>query len=273
MNTEIKKTFWFNLLLVFAVAVVLYILFFISLGFITRHGKEVKVPNVTKRTLAEAQKTLEDMDFEVVVDSAYEPKQKPFVVLSQIPDINSVVKKGRTVFLTINKKDPPSTPMPNLVGLSFRSAEMILKNNKLALGDTSYKPDIAKGAILEQLYKGITIRPGQLVPQGSRISLVIGDGLTNVAISVPDVLGYVYPEAMEYLSGSGLQPILVWEGTITDSAMAMVYKQEPRPINELDAPNRIKEGDMVTIFLKQQVSPEELEANRRSAMPPPAPAP
>lgn len=267
MKEEIKRSFKFNLLVVLAVATGLYILFFISLGFITRHGKEVKIPNVTKQNITQAEKTLKDMGFEVLVDSAYEPKQKPFVVLAQIPDINAVVKKGRTIFLTVNMKDAPATPMPNLVGLSFRSADMLLKNNKLVLGDTTYKPDIAKGAILEQLYKGRTVRPGDMVPQGSRISLVIGDGLSNTQVNMPDLIGNAYEEAIAVLSGTGLQFYAIWEGQITDSATAVVYNQNPKPINELGAPNRIKEGDMVDIYIKQEATSEEMDANRKASMP------
>jgi beta-lactam-binding protein with PASTA domain len=267
MNEKIRQSFWFNLLLVLGLATVLYIIFFISLGWITRHGKEVKVPNVTKKAVNQAKEALEDMGFEVLIDSAYEPKQKPFIVLSQIPDIGSVVKKGRTVFITVNKKDPPSIPMPNLVGLSYRSAEMMLKNNKLVLGDTSYVPDIAKGAILKQLFRGLEVRPGQMVPQGSRINLVIGEGLGNIQVPMPDVIGQAYLEAINVLAGTGLQYYVIWEGPISDSATAIVYNQNPKPLNELGESNRIKEGDIVDIYIKQNASFEEMEANRKAAMP------
>jgi beta-lactam-binding protein with PASTA domain len=276
MEALLKKSLAVNALVVLGISIVLYILFFLSLGPLTRHGSEIKIPNVTNQNIQNAKKTLEDMGFEVLVDSAYEPKQKAYAVLAQMPEVGATVKRGRTVFITINKKEPPMTPMPNIVGLSYRSAEMILKNNKLYIGDTTYKPDIAKGAILEQLYKGLTVRPGQLVPQGSRISLVIGDGLSNTSINMPDVIGNVYPEAIAVLAGTGLQYYAIFEGTITDSSSAIVYKQLPTPLNELREPYRIKEGDMVEIYIRQTATQEELEGNRVSAMPvdpPPAPTP
>lgn len=267
LSEERRKSFRFNLLIVILLCAVCYILFFASLGVITRHGQEIKVPDVTNRDVQVAIKLLEKMDFEVDVDSAYDPKKKPFLVLSQIPDINAVVKKGRTIFLTINKAEPPLTPMPNLLNLSFRSAEMILKSHKLTLGDTTYRPDIAKGAILEQMYKGQAIRPGQMVPQGSKIDLVIGDGLGNTEFNVPDVIGMGYEEALTILNGTGLHVTPIWEGEITDSVSATVFDQSPKPINELMAPNRIKEGDIVDIFIKQEATVEELENNRNPAAP------
>lgn len=244
-----------------------YVLFFASLRFLTRHGSEVTVPNVIGRDVKMATNQLEKLNFEVDIDSAYDPTLRPYVVLSQMPDTNSVVKKGRTIFLTINKAQAPLTPMPNLLNLSYRSAEMILKSNKLVLGDTSFRPDIAKGAILEQLYLGVAIRPGQMLPQGSRIDLVIGDGLGNTEFNVPDVTGMGYDEAIATLSGNGLNYSTIWEGTITDSATAIIYDQSPRAVNELSAPNRIKEGDIIDIRIKQNPVPEEFGGNKTPETP------
>ncbi len=265
IKEELRNSFKFNLAVVVLLCAVLYILFFSSLSVITRHGAETKVPSVVDRDVKMAVNTLEALGFDVDIDSAYDPKKKAYIVLSQMPEVNSIVKSGRTVFLTINKAMPPLTPMPNLQNLSFRSAEMILKSNKLILGDTTYRPDIAKGAILEQLYKGQQIRPGMMIPQGSRIDLVIGDGLGNTEFNVPDVVGMTYGEAVSMLGGNGLTITSIWEGDITDSTMAVVYDQSPRAHNELNAPNRIKEGDVVDIRIKQNPSPEELQHNKTPA--------
>lgn len=262
IKEETKRSFRFNLLVVFLLCALLYILFFASLSFITRHGAEAKVPLVINRDVRMAVAELERLGFEVDVDSAYDPAHKAYTVLSQIPEVNSVVKTGRTIFITVNKAEPPLTPMPNLQNLSFRSAEMILKSNNLILGDTTYRPDIAKGAILEQLYKGQPIRPGTMLPQGSRIDLVIGDGLSSVQMNVPEVVGLTYNEANAMLSGSGLTITALWEGEITDSANAVIFSQTPTALNELGAPNRIKQGDLVDIRIKQNPTPEELERNK-----------
>ena len=265
IREDIRKSFRFNLLVVVLLCIVLYMLFFLSLSFITRHGAEAKVPLVTGKSIGAAIDVLEKMGFEVDVDSGYDPKLKPFVVLNQIPEVNASVKTGRTIFITVNKANPPLTPMPNLQNLSFRSAEMILKSNKLILGDTTYRPDIAKGAILEQLYNGQLIRPGVMIPQGSRIDLVIGDGLGNTQFNVPDVIGMTYEEAAAVLNGTGLTITAIWEGAITDSALAIVYDQSPKPKNELATPNRIREGDIIDVRIKQTATPEELENNRNPA--------
>jgi beta-lactam-binding protein with PASTA domain len=156
--------------------------------------------------------------------------------------------------------------MPNLIGMSYRSAEMLLKNNKLVLGDTSYKPDIANGAVLSQLYKGAEIRPGQMIPQGSKVDLVLGDGLGNTQFNVPDVIGMTVDEGISMINGTGLQYTAVWDPSgITDSGTAIIYNQTPKPKNELNVFNRIKAGDVMDIFIKQNPTTEEMESNRSAS--------
>jgi beta-lactam-binding protein with PASTA domain len=182
-----------------------------------------------------------------------------------MPDTGSSVKTGRTIFLTINKAEPPLTPMPKLTDLSFRSAIRILESARLIMGDTIHKPDFAKGAVLEQRYKGKPITAGDMIPQGSRIDLVVGDGLNNVEMDVPDVIGSTADEGITILNGAGLSPIIIWDGIITDSSSAFIYKETPAPYNELEVPNRIKEGDVIDIRIKQNPTNQELEDNRKPA--------
>ena len=265
MYQRLRKSFLFNLLAVLAVCWALYAVFFASLGLLTRHSSEVKVPNVTGKQLKSARTALERMGFEVDVDSSYDPTKKPYSILVQIPTMNSIVKEGRTIFLTVNKAEAPLTSMPKLTDLSYRSAVLILKSSRLIMGDTFHRPDYAKGAVLDQLYKGRPIKPGDMLPQGSKIDLVVGDGFGNVEMNVPDVIGMTAEEGMAIINGNGLTPTTIWDGVIDDSASAIIYFQTPAPYNELDEPNRIKEGDIVDLRIKQSPGNDELEGNRRPA--------
>jgi len=264
MSENWRKSFWFHALIVLLLCTVLYISFFTSLRYITHHAEEVAIPKVIGKDIRSAISTLQSMTFEVLVDSTYEPKYAAFTVLKQMPDSGAMVKKDRTVFITVNKAIPPQTPMPDLAGsgMSFRSAEMMLRNNKLLLGDTTHKPYIAKDAVMQQFYKGREIKAGEMIPMGSKISLVIGDGLGITQFNVPDVIGMSTMEATALLSGNGLSYTVITDGAITDTPSAVIYDQTPKPKNELLAPNRIKAGDIVDLRVKQNPSPEELERNR-----------
>jgi beta-lactam-binding protein with PASTA domain len=257
-STGFKNSFRMNALAIIGLCIVLYFLFFAMLGFITGHGAQLKVPNIVGKTLKAGESQLKTIGFDIQIDSAYDPSKKALTILGQEPEVGEIVKPGRTIFLTVNKAEPPKTPMPNLNGLSLRSAIMILNSSKLELGDTTYRPDIAQGAVLDQLFNGSIIRPGQMIPQGSKISLVLGDGLGNTVFDVPDIVGLSYAEAVAMLSANNLLFTAVASDEITDTASAIVYMQVPSALNELGTANRLREGDELGFYFKQNATQEDL---------------
>ena len=261
MNQNFKGSFLFNLLIVLGLCSVLYICFFASLHWFTKHGQEQTIPNLHGKDMATAVSMLKNLHFEVNVDSTYEPAEKPLMVLKQVPDTGSIVKQGRTVFLTVNMLTPPTIPMPNLVNLSLRSAEMLLRNNKLLLGDTIYKPDIASGAVLEQRFNKQAIKPGEMILQGSKISLVIGNGLGNQDYDVPDVTGMTIDEAGTILNQYNQQLLITVAdqlSQISDTSLATIVDQRPRALNDKGEPNRIKNGDIIDLSILQHPTPDQI---------------
>jgi beta-lactam-binding protein with PASTA domain len=258
-----RSSLWFNILLMIGVAVLLYFFVFSSLSFITQHGAEINVPSVTGRPLNTALDVLKKAGFDIEIDSSYEAGRKPLEILMQQPLPGSVVKQNRTIYLTVNKAEPPAARMPNLINLSFRSASIILKSHRLVLGDTIFRPDIAAGAVLEQLYNGRPVAAGTSLPQGSRITLVVGNGLGETEFNVPDVIGMTFNEGRALLMGNGLNFVPVFEGSISDSGSAIIYNQVPSPFNEGGVPNQKRQGDYVDLFIKMDPTSEEMESNRR----------
>ena len=264
MSRNLKKSFLFHLGIVIVLCAVLYTSFFATLHWVTKHGEEIQIPDVRGKNVNAAVAKLKGMHFEVYVDSIYDPALKPLSVLKQVPDTGSSVKQGRTVFLTVNMLTPPHIPMPNLVNLSFRSAEMLLRNNKLLLGDTTFVPDIAAGAIKKQLYKGDEIRAGEMISQGSKISLVIGNGLGNTEFDMPEVTGMTVDEALAVLNQYNLQLIIVpydQMSAITDTTTAVVVNQRPRALSDAGKPNRVKAGEFIDISIMQNPSAQEIHGN------------
>jgi beta-lactam-binding protein with PASTA domain len=258
----IRGTIWFNLLIMLGVCAILYLIFFSSLSVLTRHGDDRKVPKLAGMKIQDAMRILEEQDFDVRVDSTYMPDKPALIVLDQMPDIGDMVKHGRTIFLTVNKSVPPETSMPNLVNLSYRSALLILKSNRLVLGDTVRRPDAMSGAVLEMMFNGQTIRPGDMIPQGSKITLVIGDGFGNTILEMPDVIGMTYPEAVALLSGMQFQITPAMDADVVDSNTARVYRQDPSAISDLGTPYRIRQGDFVTLWVGQNPADSVMEENR-----------
>lgn len=225
------------------------------LGSITRHGEYEKIPVVTGKTFEEAQKLLADKGFTAEVqDSVWKENIPPLTVIRQSPDGDQMVKMHRQVYLTINRSQPPLIDVPNMVGLSFRNAELYLKQLGLKLGDTSRKPDIAKDAVLEQLYNGKTITPATRLFQGSTIDFVLGSGIGSDEFEVPDLRGLTYGDAKALLNSLGLNIAGVLpDRDVTDTPGAFIYKQIPEKITKqadgFIQKNKIHAGQSMDVWL------------------------
>jgi beta-lactam-binding protein with PASTA domain len=247
----LKKPWWFNLLAGVGLAVGLFFFWLLSLGWLTNHGKTASVPAVVGLSISEAQKMLESKGFTVEVDDSIYSDTKPGLhVLKQLPDSAELVKEGRTVYLTITRAVPPSVEMPSLRGQSYRNAELILKSMNLVVGDTIYRKDFARNAVLDQLYRGRSIKPGAQVPMGSRIDLILGNGVGNEEMLVPDLIGMRYSEASLLIGDMGLGlGVLILSPEVTDTLSGYVVRQEPVTRLGDSVVNRIRAGQLIDIWL------------------------
>ncbi|MEJ7769367.1 MAG: PASTA domain-containing protein [Chitinophagaceae bacterium] len=244
-----SRPLWMNILFAMFLVALILLVFLGSLGFLTRHGRILKIPSVTGRSMSEASKILNDQGFDVEIqDSVYIDTVPPLTVMRQFPESDAAVKINRTVYLTVNRALPPLIVMPRLVG-SFRNAVLILKQFGLKLGDTSYRPDFAKNSILSQLYNGKEIRPGTRIPMGSTIALVLGSGVSNVNMAMPDLFGMTYGEAKMRMDSMRVGLVPVIDGGVQDTLNAYIYRQNPERFNEDKRMNRIRPGQLVDIWL------------------------
>jgi beta-lactam-binding protein with PASTA domain len=226
-------------------------LILLSLTWLTHHNESKTVPSVTGKDYTEAKKILESAGFDVEIqDSIYSDTIKPLTVLKQVPESDEVVKINRTVYLTINRSVPPMIEMPNLVGYSFRNAEMVLKNMNMRIGDTIYKPDFAKNSVLEQLYNGDIVAAGTKLRMGSSISLVLGDGVGNQQFAVPIIVGMTFGEAKNMLAQSGVGFGVIM-GDVTDTLNAYIYKQNPERFDDEKKIQHIRPGQLMDVWLQK----------------------
>lgn len=256
-----SKPLWVNILLALGLSVLVLFLFFQMLDVMTKHGAYLRVPDVKGKKVQEATILLENAGFEVLVqDSVYYDTIAPMTILKQFPDPDATVKVNRTIYLTVNRQTPPIVPMPNLLGMSFRNAVLELKALGLKLGDTTYMPDIAKNAVKDQLVGGSSIRAGTAIPMGTLISLVLGAGIGNEDMPVPDLFGLTYTEAMAMLDASGITlGVVLPDADLTDTASGFVYWQNPDRYTEEKVLNRIRAGQMMDIKLTA-IKPERQDS-------------
>jgi beta-lactam-binding protein with PASTA domain len=254
------RPIWVSIVVVAILTALFILVFFGSLDFLTKHGEYQKVPSVVGRSVDAARKLLEDKGFEVEIqDSLYIDTFPKLAVIKQTPGGDATVKVNRTIYLTINRAQPPLVEMPNLVGFSLRNAQMYLENLGLHLGDTTFRPDIAKNAVLEQLYNNQPIKSGTKIFMGSTISFVLGNGVGDLEVGVPDLMGKQYSQARSLLRSMDINFTPVFDSDVTDSAHAYVTRQNPAKYGEAaDGTrryNRIKPGQTIDIWLSTQPLP------------------
>jgi beta-lactam-binding protein with PASTA domain len=181
---------------------------------------------------------------------------RPMQVVKQFPEADNLVKINRTVYLNINRAEAPFIQMPNLVSMSFRNAETVLSQYGLKVGDTLFKPDFARNSVLDQQYKGETIKPGTSIQQGSAITLVLGNGIGGQEFIVPDLTGLTYQQAKARLDSFGLSLGAIAKDSSAlgkqDDLYLYIIWQSPPQFNDAGGANHIRPGQTIDIKLGLQ---------------------
>lgn len=244
------KSFRNNLLVAIGTVIVLLLIAFFSLRYYTKHGEGLNVPEVKGLTVAQAVSKLEELGLRYELDSVYMMDKPPGIVTDQDPDANTFVKGNRTIYLTINTSQAPNVKFPDIEAKSLREAQAILESYRLKLGDTTYKPDVARDVVLEALFGGQPIKAGEILPTGSRVNLILGDGRGNEEVELPNLTGLSIDEAKFSLKGVMLSlGTVTYEGAVTDSASAVVVGQFPAVADTLV---KVKIGTPINIILSNK---------------------
>lgn len=268
------RPLWINILAVIVLVLLVVLFFFAIMGWLTKHNEYEKVPAVVGMHIDQATQALEAKGFEVEIqDSIYIDTAQRLSVIRQSPEPDATVKSNRTIYLTINRAVPPLTTVPNMVGFSFRSAEMMLQSLGLKLGDTSYKPDIAKNSVLEQLFDGKPIAPNTKVPMGSTISFVLGSGLGTAEMNVPgNIIGMSLGEAKSYLMSMNINIGAVIPQDLAGNDEAFVYRTNPPQYSEPTpgqrVQNKIRPGQLLDLYVTLS-KPQPAIVDTTATPPPP----
>jgi Uncharacterized protein conserved in bacteria len=245
---------WIVKNLIFA-AIALFIvifIFYLLLNVITRHNKELEVPDLTNMSIEKAQAIADKYSLRIEIsDSVYIPRISPGQVLKQNPQAKGRVKKNRRILLTINAIKPKMVQMPSLVGYFLRQANSELISNNLRVGKLIYVEDIASDNVLEQLYNGRPIKAGKAIPSESEIDLKLGLGSEDNTTYIPDLKDIPYSAVKGTLVDNSLNLGRAYFDksikTYTDSLNAVVYKQVPA-----SSSTPVSLGTSVSVYLKNK---------------------
>ena len=244
-----SKKFLINLVAAAAVVVLLLGFVYKWLDSYTEHGSSVTVPDLRGMNIKGVESCLKtkNLSFKIADSSAYLPDKPSGTIVEQDPRSEEKVKQGRTIYLNITRSTAPLVKLPSLKDVSLRQAEAILEAYGLKSGEHIFKPDLAKNAVLGLMVNGKMIDENDEIPKGSVIDLIVGDGLGNTEVAVPELIGLSFEEAMFVLKGSSLNiGSVFYEGVVKDTLLARVVKQEPMPGDSAF----MNQGEAIDVYLK-----------------------
>jgi beta-lactam-binding protein with PASTA domain len=245
-----------HLLLVCTLLILLCVFYFYAyLPGVTNHGESITVPNIEGLHIQKVDEFLarHDLRYEVN-DSSYSSQYPPLTVLKQFPGPGAKVKENRKVYVSINRVNPPTVKIPDMIDASLINAEAVLKASELKRGRIHLVRGPFLNVVKEIRIGGNTVSSGVRVPKGTVIDLVVMDG-GSMYLPTPNVLGSSYEDARFSLIGSNLNLNVTLLGDTT-GLKPVVLKQIPGP-NE-----NIKVGDVVELWIgapDAEIPPEDGE--------------
>src|SRR5688500_9367298 len=238
-----------HLVLAAAVLIVLSVLYFYAyLPHITNHGESITVPSVEGLPITKVEDFLADHDLRYEVnDSSYSAEYPPLTVLKQYPAAGAKVKENRKIFVSVNRKNPPTVKMPDLIDGSLTNAEAVLRGSELKRGKIRLVRGPFLNVVKEMQVDGNKVVPGVLVPKGTVIDLVVMDGGSN-KLPTPNVLGFSFEDSKFNILGSNLtvRDVTLVSDSDTTGLHPVILKQVPTP-GEI-----VIVGDVVDLWIGEE---------------------
>ena len=178
---------YWNLIMLVLVSIVLLIVLWFWMKDYSHHGESVEVPQIKGMLLPDAEYELEKQGLVMVIsDSSYNRNLPAGTVLELTPDAGSKVKTGRNIYLTINTRNVPTLPIPDIAdNCSLREAEARLKSLGFKLGTIEYAPG-DKDWVLSVKCKGRYVAAGDRVEIDCPITLVVGNNSDGIGDDFED---------------------------------------------------------------------------------------
>ena len=166
-----------HLLLLVIVVVALFAGLVFWLEDYTRHDEQKLVPSVIDLTEENAATLIfsRELNYEIV-DSVFRTGAMPGTVVDQDPKAGAFVKKERKIYLIINAKSAQKTPLPDVVDLSLRQAQVLLTGADFKIKEIVYVPSDYRDLVLEVYCDEKKIAEGEELPTYSELVLHVGDG-------------------------------------------------------------------------------------------------
>jgi beta-lactam-binding protein with PASTA domain len=166
-----------NLLLAVLIACVLVFVLIKWLDVYTHHGSSVEIPDVKGLKIEDAAPFFQSKDLNyAVVDSIYVKNAVPGTILETIPPMGSSVKRGRTIYITVNSVSSKNLTIPDVINMSQRQGISMLKS----IGFESITIKLVPGAFSELVVglesHGRELSVGDKLASHNPLTLLISSG-------------------------------------------------------------------------------------------------
>jgi beta-lactam-binding protein with PASTA domain len=194
------------------------------------HGHEVKVPDLTGLTIAEASKKTSTLGLSLNLENRfYSPSTPPGHVLAQSPNPGATVRREWAVRIT-ESLGAQQVAIPNLIGQSERTATINLHRLSLDLGAVAYAPSPGDpGVVIAQ-----TPNPNAGSVASPRVSILLSAPLetsTSAAVLMPSLAGLTLSGAIARSAAAGLHIVSVEDLNTSSTTPAAPGTTPPAPSN------------------------------------------
>jgi eukaryotic-like serine/threonine-protein kinase len=192
-----SKVFLIGLIILLSVlAGMLYLLSRQFTGDTDPTAKQVEVPDVVGETVADAQRILKDLGFDVTIVSEANEDQPAGRIFAQDPAHGQKVDEGSAVKLKVSA-GAEAIPVPNVVGSPVEQAKLLLTGEGFTVKVEEVVDEEAPvGEVVDQ-----EPGPNEEAARGSEVTLSVSKGPADRP--VPNVVGKTVGEASNLLGQAG----------------------------------------------------------------------
>jgi serine/threonine-protein kinase len=224
LSMPLRTRVWsFGKLLVLAAALGATFLVFFGIAMrAALRAREVQVPSLSGRSVAEATQILADVGLGVRVDESRRSDEKvpEGRIVQQDPPAGVQARSQRTVRVWVST-GPRVTTVPILVGQTERTAQIRLEQDGLEVASlTEFRsPDYPADAIIAQ-----DPPPGS---RASTVALLVNRGEQAATYVMPDVIGTDGARAATFLRSRGFRVTIVGSQPYPGVPPGTVVRQQP----------------------------------------------
>jgi len=166
---------------------------------------EVAVPDVTSRSLADAEAALKNAGFASRAVEQHQPSLPAGTVIGQDPPAGTMMLQESTVTLTVTTGGPTPATVPDVLGEDVSAARTALESAGFPVSETQTPSEAVSGIVVGQEPAG-----GATLMMGQTVTIVVssGSGASTTtlpsAVAVPDVTGMRLARATLVLNRVGL---------------------------------------------------------------------